>query len=108
MVSRDYILVMQKVGIREIKAHLSAYLSRVAEGETIYVTKHGAVVAELRQPSTLAPTGHSGINALIRTGKLGLAKPNPPADLYDPIPGPGLDRRTVLDLLDAARDERRG
>ncbi len=42
---------MKKVGTRELKANLSAYLQQVREGEVIYVTSHGQVVAELKRPS---------------------------------------------------------
>lgn len=41
---------MKAVGIRELKAHLSAYLRDVQRGETVLVTDRGRVVAELRQP----------------------------------------------------------
>lgn len=36
------------VGVRELKAHLSAYLERVRAGETISVTDRGVPVAEIR------------------------------------------------------------
>lgn len=36
-----------KVGIRELKAKLSAYLRRVKRGETISITEHGTVVGLL-------------------------------------------------------------
>lgn len=39
---------MAKVNIRELKAHLSEYVERVAAGETIVVAKHNEPVAELR------------------------------------------------------------
>ena len=35
------------VGVRELKAHLSAYLKRAAAGEHITVTDHGAPIAVL-------------------------------------------------------------
>jgi prevent-host-death family protein len=39
---------LQEVGTFEVKTHLSKYLERVAHGETIYITKHGKRVAELK------------------------------------------------------------
>ncbi len=39
---------MHTVGIRELKAHLSAYLSRTQEGERFIVTDRGKEIAELR------------------------------------------------------------
>ncbi len=37
-------------GIREAKAHLSEYLRRVEEGETVLITDRGRVIAELSAP----------------------------------------------------------
>ena len=45
---------MTTVGIRELKARLSAYVRKVRDGQTVYVTDRGEVVAELR-PSELRP-----------------------------------------------------
>ncbi|MBV8150864.1 MAG: type II toxin-antitoxin system prevent-host-death family antitoxin [Candidatus Eremiobacteraeota bacterium] len=39
---------MPKVNIRELKAHLSAFVDRVQHGETITVAKRNQPVAELR------------------------------------------------------------
>ena len=39
---------MSKVNIRELKAHLSAFIERVEAGETILVAKRNEPVAELR------------------------------------------------------------
>ena len=44
---------MTTVGIRELKARLSAYVRQARAGHTVYVTDHGEVVAELRPPSSL-------------------------------------------------------
>ena len=41
---------MIAIGVRELKARLSAYLRRAREGETILVTDRGRVVAELGAP----------------------------------------------------------
>ena len=38
---------MRTVGIRELKAQLSAYLREVKNGQTIDITDHGQVVARL-------------------------------------------------------------
>jgi prevent-host-death family protein len=37
----------QRVGVRELRQNLSAYLRRVGEGETLEVTEHGRAVAIL-------------------------------------------------------------
>ncbi len=39
---------MKSVGIKQLKAKLSAYVRRVRRGETILVTDRGEAVAELR------------------------------------------------------------
>ncbi len=41
---------MRSVGIKVLKNKLSAYVKRAAKGETIQVTDHGRVVAELVPP----------------------------------------------------------
>ncbi len=46
-----------EVGIRELKAHLSAYLAQVADGATIVVTDRGKPVA------TLSPVAGSSMLA---------------------------------------------
>lgn len=38
---------MEKMGVRELKAHMSEALHKVQSGETIEVTNHGEVVALL-------------------------------------------------------------
>ena len=40
-----------RVGVRELRQNLSVYLDRVKRGESLTVTEHGAVVAELRPAS---------------------------------------------------------
>jgi len=45
---------MRAVGIRELKARLSAYLREVERGETVLVTDRGRVVAELRSPCAVS------------------------------------------------------
>jgi prevent-host-death family protein len=54
-----------QVGVRELKASLSAYLRRVAAGESVIVTDHGRPVARLVPPDV-----PERISALIREGRL--------------------------------------
>jgi antitoxin (DNA-binding transcriptional repressor) of toxin-antitoxin stability system len=42
---------MKSVGVRELKSHLSKYLSLVKNGEVVVVTDHNKIVAEIRQPT---------------------------------------------------------
>lgn len=41
---------MKSVGIKNLKNELSKYIAFVREGEVIYVTDRGQVVAEIRRP----------------------------------------------------------
>ncbi|MFT8523532.1 type II toxin-antitoxin system Phd/YefM family antitoxin [Gluconobacter oxydans] len=41
----------QKIGVREFRGNLTAYLRQVSQGSTILVTSHDQVVAELRPPA---------------------------------------------------------
>lgn len=54
-----------QVGVRELKASLSAYLRRVSEGESVVVTDHGRPVARLVPPDV-----PERLSALIREGRL--------------------------------------
>ncbi|WP_180952835.1 type II toxin-antitoxin system Phd/YefM family antitoxin [Acetobacter aceti] len=42
----------QKIGVREFRGNLTAYLRQVRQGSTILVTSHDQVVAELRPPAS--------------------------------------------------------
>ncbi len=46
---------MASVPIHQVKSHLSEILRRVEAGETIVVTRHNRVVAEIRAPAKLKP-----------------------------------------------------
>ena len=46
---------LEHVGIRELKDHLSAYLGRVARGETILVTDRGRALARIEPASSALP-----------------------------------------------------
>ena len=48
--------MIREVGVFEAKTHLSRLLDEVASGETIYITKHGKRVAELRPPEQVKRT----------------------------------------------------
>ncbi|WP_408871967.1 prevent-host-death protein [Gluconacetobacter tumulicola] len=43
--------IPQKVGVREFRGNLTAYLRQVRQGATILVTSHDQVMAELRPPA---------------------------------------------------------
>ena len=55
-----------KVGIRELKAHLSHYVRLVREGGRVVVTDRGEEVAELRAVTPVSP----GLRELIESGQV--------------------------------------
>jgi prevent-host-death family protein len=57
---------MTMIGIRELKAHLSAYLKRVKKGEAIAVSERGKEIARLTPSGK--PRGRSGLWELARRG----------------------------------------
>jgi prevent-host-death family protein len=59
---------MTMVGIRDLKAHLSAYLRRVKKGESLAITEHGKSIAMLA-PSAGRP-GTLKAWRLVSEGKL--------------------------------------
>jgi prevent-host-death family protein len=58
-----------RMGIRELRDHLTATLRRVRAGETIEVTHHGAPVA------ILAPVPADRIDQLVAGGDVALGEP---------------------------------
>lgn len=80
-------MTMIKLNINEAKTHLSAYLERVAAGETIVICKRNKPIAEIR-PLPVAP---------VKKRPLGLAKGKVeihPA-FFEPLP------EDLLDLFEA-------
>ena len=69
---------MIKLNIHEAKTHLSAYLKRIAEGETVILCKRNVPVAEIRalEPERTAPR------------PIGLAKGQfeIPTSFFEPLP----------------------
>jgi antitoxin (DNA-binding transcriptional repressor) of toxin-antitoxin stability system len=58
-------MFMKAIGVRELKARLSAYLREVAGGEVVLVTDRGRVVAELRAPGSVV-TAESPLDRSLR------------------------------------------
>lgn len=59
-----------KVGIRELKAHTSKYLSLVNGGEVVTVTRHGNAIAEIVPVERRRPAIDPDIQKLISHGAL--------------------------------------
>ena len=93
---------MKAAGIRDLKNKLSEYLRLVAQGETVLVTDHGRVVAQLAPPPVFAPAAASEDEALRRlagAGKIRLPSGRAPSPGQGPVPGvpAGIDVQAILD-----------
>lgn len=100
---------MKTIGIRELKAHLSAHLRDVGRGDVILVTDRNRVVAELRSPGTgagadLSPEARVR-QRLVDRGLLGSASPSGHPRWKSPLPSL-LNGGTAQELLDADREDR--
>lgn len=95
-----------KVGIRELKNHLSKYVRQVEAGDVVLVTDRGKVVAELAPPGTTSrPDIHPGLLEMERKGLVRLAtRPNHPS-LYRRMPYVDLGGKTIEDLMDEIRGD---
>lgn len=95
---------MRAAGIRELKAKLSEYIRYVQAGESVMVTEHGKVVAELRLPRQFAPDQDAGLEELARQGLLTLGSAVAPAanTSMSALGPPG----TAARLLDEGRGRR--
>jgi antitoxin (DNA-binding transcriptional repressor) of toxin-antitoxin stability system len=99
---------MKTAGIRDLKAHLSAYVKDVERGETVLVTDRGRVVAELRPPGAAAAAATPANlrrQQLIDGGRLRPAR-TPRNVVFSELPPIRLERGvTVQQLIDAERGE---
>lgn len=90
---------MLQVGVRALKARLSEYIRRAADGETIVVTEHGRPVAQLvaHRSAELPPR----LSELVRRGEVTLAT-KPPR-----LPKPRARMTRGSSLSDIVVEERR-
>lgn len=98
---------MKSFGVRNLKNNLSEVLRDVKAGETVLVTEHGRVIAELR-PSKLADETKPPIQRwLEHQSELGCVElPKNPAAKWEwpaPVEGGGV---TWQELLDEERGHR--
>jgi prevent-host-death family protein len=68
---------MKRVGVRELKAHLSEYLARVKSGEEVLITEHGRTIAKLT-PCSPAEVEDERLRELERRGIIRMGKGIPP------------------------------
>jgi prevent-host-death family protein len=85
------------VGVRELKAQLSAYLQKVKAGETIIITEHGKPIGRL---APLPKTKEERIQAMIDAGLISWSGkkfvPLPDSELAELEPGA---TKTVSEIL---------
>ncbi|HEU4345047.1 MAG TPA: type II toxin-antitoxin system Phd/YefM family antitoxin [Candidatus Binatia bacterium] len=74
---------MIKLNIHEAKAHLSRYLAKLAQGETILLCKRNIPIAEIRP---LRPRRKNKRPVGLAKGKFKI-----PADFFEPLPQDVLD-----------------
>jgi antitoxin (DNA-binding transcriptional repressor) of toxin-antitoxin stability system len=97
---------VKAIGVRELKARLSAFLREVQAGEIILVTDRGRVVAELRAPGPGASPESPAERALRRLAETGALRVGEPraADAYASSPVRAR-RGTARALLAEEREE---
>ncbi len=98
---------MKTAGVRELKAHLSAYLRDVERGDVVLVTDRGRVVAELRPPGLgdrASSTADLRYQKLVDRGLLRPAAARGSIDWAGLAPL-RLRRGSSADLLAAEREE---
>ena len=89
----------QRVGVRELRQHLSVHLRKVADGNTLEVTEHGrpvAVLAPLPQPESL-------VARLVAAGRA----TQPEGDLLELGAPKGRPSRRLTQALQTLRADRR-
>jgi antitoxin (DNA-binding transcriptional repressor) of toxin-antitoxin stability system len=102
--TRSYLPKMRSVGIKVLKNKLSEYVRLAAAGETVLVTDHDRVVAELRPPMGRGPeVTDAAIADLVRRG---LLTPARVVSGEPPRRRPDSTLQDVLTDLDASREER--
>jgi antitoxin (DNA-binding transcriptional repressor) of toxin-antitoxin stability system len=97
---------MKRVGVRELKAHLSQILRDVQDGEIVLVTDRGRIVAELKSPTPHPASSTETDRALARlaaAGEMRLAER--PMFRY-PVSPISYPDGTAQELLDETRDDR--
>ncbi|HEY2052531.1 MAG TPA: type II toxin-antitoxin system prevent-host-death family antitoxin [Solirubrobacterales bacterium] len=92
---------MREIGIRELKADLSALLRAVEAGEQVRITRHGSVVAELVAAGS--SPAKERFRELVATGKVTPSSSGKP----DRAPSPLRGERSASKLVLAERDEDR-
>jgi prevent-host-death family protein len=92
---------MREIGIRELKADLSALLRAVEAGEQVRITRHGTVVAELVAAGS--SPNRARLRELVASGKLTRSNQAKPTR----APRPLRAKRSASAVVLAEREEDR-
>ena len=98
---------MKRVGVAELKASLSKYLSMVKDGEELVVTDHGKPVARL-VPAAPIDDLPAHIAEMARRGEITLPKKRATPEFWEEffkMPRPGDPEGLVLKALLEEREE---
>jgi prevent-host-death family protein len=86
---------MERIGIRELRDHLTSTIRRVRNGETLEITHDGEPVA------LLSPIPHDRLERLERAGELSRAAPfRLPSRTFQPLSG-----RTTEEIISEDRGD---
>lgn len=99
---------MRVVGVKELKARLSAYLREAQRGETFLVTQRDSVIARLGPPLADAASGTASDDVTSRLARIGARPPLRARRKGDPRrtgTGAGLSTAQIDELLAWVRDE---
>jgi antitoxin (DNA-binding transcriptional repressor) of toxin-antitoxin stability system len=98
---------MKTAGIRELKAHLSAYIRDVERGETVLVTDRGRVVAQMSPPGGAERADDPGERTYREWVARGLVRPAAVAQgvVWTRARSLGAPKGTARRVLDADRGE---
>ena len=80
---------MISAGIKELKNHLSRYLSRVKEGEDVLVTERGKAIARIIREQTKNVSVEEALSPLILKGIVALPSRQLIKDIPKPVKVPG-------------------
>jgi antitoxin (DNA-binding transcriptional repressor) of toxin-antitoxin stability system len=99
---------MTSVGVRDLKNNLSKYLHLVKAGETIVITEHEIVIAEIKKPSEFLQDSKKRAFAYLeeqsKIGKIKLAKRN--KSQIESIIKNYSDKKSTLDWKTIHKDSR--
>jgi antitoxin (DNA-binding transcriptional repressor) of toxin-antitoxin stability system len=103
--SCSYFVVMQTVGIKALKDHLSVYVRAAEAGETVLVTDRGKVIAELVPPRAPAMPA-SAVELLAQLAREGVVTPAKRRSASPPASMPLASFEELMRGLAADREDR--